>query len=724
MSTSTDAATSRRPRPAEGDWGSVVVPTRDVAAGETGEAGGRGRDPDADPDTGEPGAASVGARGSLGESAITVGATWATSDATDERAASEEVASPGKARMASRTASRISAALGQRSTWAKARARSTSATTGAGTSASNDASVGAGFVAANTICSWAVDAWCTERPVISDTIVAPTAHTSVRPLDLLGPTERLLGGHERGGAERHPAVGGASSVDVAKPRDPEVEHLDLPVARHHHVRRLDVAVDDVLRVGRGEHVEQPLGHGEHLRQRESAALPITELLQGRPLEQLHHEECRPVLRDVVVEHRDGPRVLDRVRDVALAHEARTQPRVHRQLGVQHLHRDALLVPVRGRVDGGHAPDAQQAIESVLAVERLPDPGAGARFDVGFGHPDECRSVRSVASRRAGGRGTYYPGRCMGRRRVAAITVTALVAALVGAVACEQALSIDGTITVTPHDACGLPVNAGSCQSCIASKCCGQASACAADSTCAIHESCLLDCGGDYVCRDQCQVDHPEGTSPHTPALDQCVASACNDACGMTCGLNVVPTVPSAAAPCATCLGSRVCSQALGCGTSLQCDTLAQCLASCSAIDCHETCLELDDGGTFSAVEVASLTWCLKECKIGEFWACAGGVVWPELAPGLQTPTFTVVDSTTGEAIAGATVAACDGADRPCAAPLAQGTTNAAGKVTFTLPTQGQLRVGFQGYFDVQSPGEEHELFFLTSPLPCRKPGSS
>ncbi len=305
---------------------------------------------------------------------------------------------------------------------------------------------------------------------------------------------------------------------------------------------------------------------------------------------------------------------------------------------------------------------------------------------------------------------------MGRRRGATITVITLVAALMGAVACEQALSIDGTITVTPRDACGLPASAGSCQTCVASKCCSQASACAADSNCAAYESCLLDCGSDYTCRDQCAIDHPTGASARVPLLDQCVASACNDACGMTCGLTIVPTPPDAAPTCASCLGSRVCTQARACGTSLQCETLAQCLAGCSAIDCHETCLALDDGGIFTGVEVATATECLKPCGIGTFWACAGNVAWPELAPGDQAPTLTLTDSTTGQGVAGASVTACGLSDRSCATPVGEGTSDAAGQVTLALPAQTNLRLGFQGYFDVKAPGDVEELFFLTSPL--------
>ena len=41
---------------------------------------------------------------------------------------------------------------------------------------------------------------------------------------------------------------------------------------------------------------------------------------------------------------------------------------HRELRVEHLDGEALLVAVRGRVDDGHAADAQDAVEPVLAAQ--------------------------------------------------------------------------------------------------------------------------------------------------------------------------------------------------------------------------------------------------------------------------------------------------------------------------------------------------------------------
>ena len=61
--------------------------------------------------------------------------------------------------------------------------------------------------------------------------------------------EELLGRHLVGGADHEPGLGPAS-VPLHRPGDPEIHELHQALRRHHDVRRLDVAVDDPLLVGR------------------------------------------------------------------------------------------------------------------------------------------------------------------------------------------------------------------------------------------------------------------------------------------------------------------------------------------------------------------------------------------------------------------------------------------------------------------------------------------
>ena len=102
----------------------------------------------------------------------------------------------------------------------------------------------------------------------------------------------------------------------------------------------------------------------------TAALPA--LLDGLPFEQLHHEERRAVVGDVVVEDADRAVVLDGVRRVALAQEARPDLLVVAELRVQHLHRDALAVAVGGGVHGGHPADAEERFEGPLVLQKRAD----------------------------------------------------------------------------------------------------------------------------------------------------------------------------------------------------------------------------------------------------------------------------------------------------------------------------------------------------------------
>ena len=58
---------------------------------------------------------------------------------------------------------------------------------------------------------------------------------------------------------------------------------------------------------------------------------LHQLVERLTIEELHHEERRAVFGLVVVEHAHRARVLDRVRDVALAQKPRARLAVHAEL---------------------------------------------------------------------------------------------------------------------------------------------------------------------------------------------------------------------------------------------------------------------------------------------------------------------------------------------------------------------------------------------------------
>ena len=74
-------------------------------------------------------------------------------------------------------------------------------------------------------------------------------------------------------------------------------------------------------------------------------------------------------------------MVDGVRDVPFAHEAGANGARERQLEVEHLHGDALLVPVRRGVHDRHAADPDDAVETVLPLQDLPDTLVGALGDL-------------------------------------------------------------------------------------------------------------------------------------------------------------------------------------------------------------------------------------------------------------------------------------------------------------------------------------------------------
>ena len=109
---------------------------------------------------------------------------------------------------------------------------------------------------------------------------------------------KLLGGHERRRPEDHPVRHvdatdrfgehrGATLVE----RDPEVEQPRFvepaPPARDDHVRRLDVAMHDPVRVRFGQPREHPARHAEHLVREQRPA--ERHGVEGHAVDELHDE---------------------------------------------------------------------------------------------------------------------------------------------------------------------------------------------------------------------------------------------------------------------------------------------------------------------------------------------------------------------------------------------------------------------------------------------------
>ena len=124
----------------------------------------------------------------------------------------------------------------------------------------------------------------------------------------------LLGRHVGGRADDGVGAGQAAGVDEQL-GDAEVHHLDLAEAGDGDVVRLQVAVDDVVGMGRADRREELLGDVERLVDGH-AALVLEDRAERLALDELHDDEERlVVLVEVVdahdarvVEGRDGGRL--------------------------------------------------------------------------------------------------------------------------------------------------------------------------------------------------------------------------------------------------------------------------------------------------------------------------------------------------------------------------------------------------------------------------------
>ncbi len=175
--------------------------------------------------------------------------------------------------------------------------------------------------------------------------------------------------------------------------DPEIDDFVVvfSVARRHQddVRRLQVAVDDPLRVRFREAARDRVGDADRLLGRQPAER-VDAAAERLTRQELHRdEEARRLLPlDLaVVEHRDDVRVLELREDARLAREALLKLRVvlaRRPFDVQHLQRDvATERHLLGAVHLPHSADRDERADLVLAVDDATDEGVGRRRGARF-----------------------------------------------------------------------------------------------------------------------------------------------------------------------------------------------------------------------------------------------------------------------------------------------------------------------------------------------------
>jgi hypothetical protein len=153
--------------------------------------------------------------------------------------------------------------------------------------------------------------------------------------------------------------------------DAEVHDLDVAVAGHHHVARLDVAVHDAGLVAVVQRAQYPVDDLQRAFGQQPVAV-LQQVADGPAVHVLHDDvrhgdPGRHVLAGIVDRH--DVRVVKGCRGLGLAPEPRLEYLVPGQVGAQRLDRHDPVEPdVARAVDLCHAAAAHDAVELVAAAE--------------------------------------------------------------------------------------------------------------------------------------------------------------------------------------------------------------------------------------------------------------------------------------------------------------------------------------------------------------------
>jgi hypothetical protein len=289
-----------------------------------------------------------------------------------------------------------------------------------------------------------------------------------------------------------------------------------------------------------------------------------------------------------------------------------------------------------------------------------------------------------------------------------------------AVACRQVAGItDNPPEALSTTVCGLAFGTTSCASCTNASCCQESLACSNSADCAPYATCLGGCAGDPACRSRCTADNPGATAGEVSALNACLASKCETACGLTCGgVAGYFSEPDAAAGCQSCLLGTACRDGNACGSSADCDAFVRCSVAAHVpfgADCQGT----DAGTTLAAKVNADLAGaCADACGIGGQWGCVGNVSWPHPTSSTVTLSLVTTDfNAPHPPIANLEVWICGALDLSCGSPLAEGTTDDNGSFVRNVSNQANLGEGLAGYWKVfSSQGYATQLLSWGVPL--------
>jgi hypothetical protein len=249
-------------------------------------------------------------------------------------------------------------------------------------------------------------------------------------------------------------------------------------------------------------------------------------------------------------------------------------------------------------------------------------------------------------------------------------------------------------------ACGLPYGNATCAACAHASCCSEAKACEANPVCNPYETCVGACRlGDFACRARCEIDHPAGTASEVSAVSACLATHCENDCGLACGALAGWAVePDAAAAFQSCVASSSCDRVRACARSAECDAVTRCYGACPTPDCVSTCVAshgvdpawcFSDAGetpaTSTFTDFASAVSNTCRTATGNDWECAGHVSWPALQAATSTLQGRIRDVLTSKTMSGIEVQACGLNDVDCTSPWGGTYSDASGWFSMEIP---------------------------------------
>lgn len=323
----------------------------------------------------------------------------------------------------------------------------------------------------------------------------------------------------------------------------------------------------------------------------------------------------------------------------------------------------------------------------------------------------------------------------------------------GTLSCGNLLGIPSHEGLAPLDdggaKCGIAF-ADSCRACAEAACCSEAALCAQSPACSALENCLSACNGNAACRSQCTVDKPVVTAAGIPAaLESCLASNCEQACGLPCGGLAKLAGPDSAEACSACIQSRFCHEAQICAQSAECQRnflcrencvtgdcvgacsvaagdvgAPLCLGQCGSTNCITTCSAGPDSGTaqYNNFYGPVSGQCQEECQAGSNWACVGHVQWPAAKALTRALTVGLIGIVSGQPRVGVQIKMCSAADVACVTPIDQQVTGSGGLARLVDNTGSLIgkAQGLQGYLDVASPELYPAILYWGFPLTERE----